>query len=258
MTDALAELTRADEALARAEDIVEVLQIRDIARAIETLIHAIEAGYELEQKATIFRLKAERKAGAWLADNIRPGNPQLSIERTISLGDIGISRWQSHRWQAYATLSETRFHGWIDDALAQGHDVSGAGLLRYAQNAQAKDEHRPRSTALYLLPPTNVCALQGYIIRCQGPLTGQHILNKSKARGNKEIRAILASCPPEVMANVCQEGHNISRWADTKEAQKILLLQKIHEFGWAHMKTFFDDLPWKIPHHDMTLEALLD
>ena len=37
------------------------------------------------------------------------------------------------------------------------------------------------------------CALEGYVIPCHGNLTGGHILNKSKVRGNKEGRAILVA-----------------------------------------------------------------
>lgn len=258
MTDALAELTRAEQALALAEDIVEVLQVRDNARAIESLLHAIEAGYELEQKATIFRLKAERKAGAWLAGHLRAGNPNLSNGgRASQLEDVGISKWQSQRWQSYASLSETRFHGWIDDALAQGHDVSGAGLFRYAQNSQAKDEQRPRSTALYLVPPPNTCALHGYMVRCQGELQGHHVISKNMARGNEKVRDILRSCPPELMAQVCLQ-HNVSKYADAPRARRILLLQKLHEFGWYHMSDIINGLPWKVHLHELTLEAMLD
>lgn len=258
MTDALAELTRAEQALARAEDIVEVLQVRDKARAIESLVHAIEAGYELEQKATIFRLKAERKAGAWLADHLRAGNPQLSNDgRGVKLEDVGISRWQSQRWQSYASLSEARFHGWIDDALAQGHDVSGAGLFRYAQNSHAKDEQRPRTTALYLVPPPNTCALHGFMVRCQGELQGHHIISKNMARGNDAVRDLLRDCPPELMAQVCAH-HNDGKYADAPRARRILLLQKIYLFGWSHMAEIINGLPWKMKMHSLTLEGMLD
>lgn len=258
MTDALAELTRAEQALSRAEDIVEVMQIRAKALTIETLVHAIEAGYELEQKATIFRLKAERKAGAWLADNVRPGNPELSNGLLGSkLEDVGISKWQSQRWQSYASLSETRFHGWIDDALAKGSDVSGVGLYKYAQNAQAKDNNRPRSTALYLVPPPNTCALHGYMVRCQGELQGHHLISKQMARGNDEVRDILRSCPPELMAQVCVQ-HNVGKYADAPRARRILLLQKLHEFGWYHMSDMIEGLPWKVHLHELTLKAMLD
>jgi hypothetical protein len=114
-----------------------------------------------------------------------------------------------------------------------------------------------RPVGIYLIPPQGVCALRGFEVPCSGRMTGQHILNKSKARGNEEVRAILASCPEEVMAQVC-ETHNVGRWADSKQAQRILLLQNIYRFGWVRMANFFDGLPWKVPHPELTLEALLE
>lgn len=111
-------------------------------------------------------------------------------------------------------------------------------------------------SGIWLIPPPGLCALSGYMVECSGPLEGHHILNKSLARGNEEVRAILASCPAEVISPVCQ-AHNVGRWADAPEARKILLLQKVHEFGLAHMRDFINGLPWKVPMHELTLEGIL-
>ena len=96
----------------------------------------------------------------------------------------------------------------------------------------------PITSGIYLLNPKG-CCLIGYGIRCDGPPTGGHILNKSKVRGNPEGRAILAACPDEIMTNQCYQ-HNVSRFADTPEAVKIMLLQKIYEHGYLHMAEWFD------------------
>jgi hypothetical protein len=109
---------------------------------------------------------------------------------------------------------------------------------------------------IFLVPPQWTCALSGYKVACSGPATRQHILNKSKARGNEEVRAILVACPEEIMAWVCA-AHNVDRWADEKDAQRILLLQNVYRFGWRRMKDFFDGLPWKVRHPELTLEGIL-
>ena len=83
------------------------------------------------------------------------------------------------------------------------------------------------------------CALEGFKIKCSGELTGGHIIHKSKATGNKEGRAILAACPPEIMTRQCY-AHNVGRISNCREAMKIMLLQKIYEFGWFHMKEWFE------------------
>jgi hypothetical protein len=109
---------------------------------------------------------------------------------------------------------------------------------------------------VWLKPPDGHCALEGFRIQCYGRLERHHIINKTKARGNAEVRAILATCPPEVMAWVC-EAHNVGRWADSHEAQRILILQKVFEFGYGHMRHFWNALPWKVSGQDTKLEAML-
>lgn len=104
------------------------------------------------------------------------------------------------------------------------------------------------------------CALEGFIIRCNdGELQGHHIINKSKTLGNKEGRAILAACPDEIMAQVCY-AHNVDRLADSRAAAKILLLQKIYEHGWSHMKEWFDVFlaTFKVHPTELELERLLE
>src|SRR3990167_8154253 len=120
MSDALTELSKAETALAKASDIVQMKQLRDQAAALAVLAEA--QGFEhAAQQAKIFQLKAERKAGEWLGKHgPKPGNPQLSPRGTIgqtpkevshegthiaeSLDDLGISRNQSSRWQLEATV----------------------------------------------------------------------------------------------------------------------------------------------------------
>ena len=93
-------------------------------------------------------------------------------------------------------------------------------------------------TPLYFLTP-DACSLKNYKISCRGYLTGGHIINKSKTRGNAEGRELLATCPPEIMADQCQ-AHNVGRVADEPEAVAIMLIQKVWEFDWYHMKEWFE------------------
>jgi len=105
---------------------------------------------------------------------------------------------------------------------------------------------------VYLLNPTG-CALVGYGIGCYGSLTGGHIINRSKCGGNKEAIAILKTCPPEIMAIQCYQ-HNVSRFADTSEAVKIQLLQKIWEYDYIHMQEWFDIFLSSWDEHPIELE----
>lgn len=79
---ALIEINRAQQALERANDIHEIIDLRDKAMAFQLLANA--RGFkEAAQEAKIYQLKAERKAGEWLAVNVTAGNPQLLQAATI-------------------------------------------------------------------------------------------------------------------------------------------------------------------------------
>lgn len=59
---ALAEISIAQQALDRANDIHEILDLRDKAMAMQIFANA-QGFEEAAQKAKIYQLKAERKAG---------------------------------------------------------------------------------------------------------------------------------------------------------------------------------------------------
>lgn len=258
--NAVMAISQAEQELAKADDIVSILNIRDRVRALEALARIADAQFEIEQQATIIRLKTERKAGHWLTNNIQHGGHPKSHD--VTLTDLGISKSQSSRWQIMAKLTDEKFYGWIDHKIERGYDISAAGLLRYAQNVMAKNGQKTteqvRIGQVFLNPPDGDCWLKGYAIKCDGHMTGGHIINKSKTRGNAEGRAILASCPKEIMAPQCQ-AHNQSRWADTPTAVKIMLLQKIYQFGYLHMHEWFEQFlgTFKVRPTELELERLI-
>jgi hypothetical protein len=256
MTDALALISQAEKALASATHIVEVMELRAVGKAAEAAAIALGLA-EVAQEAKVFQLRAERKAGSWLQNHIRHnGGKPSQGDTVIRLQDLDIDRNTSSRWQAIASIPEPKFNEFIDDHLSRGWEVTAGGLRTYARQLQGNPGAAPSLRDILLAPSAGVCALVGYKVTCAGPLTGQHILNKSKARGNEEVRAILAACPEEVMATICTR-HNVDRWADQPDARRILLLQNVYRFGWHRMKKFFDDLPWKVPQHDLTIEGML-
>lgn len=115
-------------------------------------------------------------------------------------------------------------------------------------------------SGVYLLNPQG-CALVGYGPKCYGRLTGGHLINKSKVGGNKEGRAILVAQAKlfvetgiaEIMTLQCV-AHNVNRWADEPEAVKIMLLQKIYEFGYLRMAEWFDIFLATFDVHPIDLE----
>jgi hypothetical protein len=255
MTDPLAQINKAEQALACASDIVDILVLRSQAKAVEVV--AVAQGFgELAQQAKIFQLKAERKAGGWLGENIQHGGNTKS--HRVTLNDIDVSRSQSSRWQLMAQVPEDKFHGWLDERVAKGQEVTAGGLRNYARNISGKPLMGRTTSGIYVLNPVG-CALIGYGTRCDGPPTGGHIIHKGEVQGNDEARAILAACPPEIMAIQCYQ-HNVGRFANSPEAKRIQLIQKIYEFGYWHMEEWFEEFHKcfkKIPYPELELERLI-
>ena len=151
-----------------------------------------------------------------------------------------------------ASIPEEKFNGWLDERMAKGQEITAGGLRNYTRNIQGKPVMGRTTSGIYLLNPTG-CALIGYAVRCDGPPTGGHIINKSKTRGNPIGHEILAACPEEIMAIQCYQ-HNVSRWADTLDAVKIMLLQKIYEHGYLHMADWFEVFLGTFKVHPIELE----
>ena len=134
---AIVQINRAEIALSRANDIHEMIELRSYGAAAEMLANA--RGFkDAAQQAKIFQLKAERKAGAWLAENVSAGNPQLSQDGIIATLPEGVDAHESHRWQLEASLPEEKFNAWIDESLAHGWEISAGGLRRIASNHAGK------------------------------------------------------------------------------------------------------------------------
>lgn len=255
---AMALIMAAERALEQATEIGETLRVRDRAKELEVLTRLASAQFHLAQRATILRLRTERRIGRWLTLNLNHGRPE-KVLTAVTLPDLGITRNESSRWQAIGGLPDERFNEWVDDHLAKGWDISGAGLYRFAMNhdAKANGHGRPRMATLLLHVQPGTCALYGYMIECSGGLEGHHLISKDMARGNDELRDLLRTCPPELMSQVCT-AHNVGKLADSHNARRILLLQKVYEYGLVHMWQYVNALPWKVRMPEDRFEAMLE
>ena len=99
------------------------------------------------------------------------------------------------------------------------------------------------------------CALEGFMIPCSGRLTREHIISRSKTRGNAKAKDYLNQ--DLNFADTCM-SHNVGKLSDTPQARKIMILQKIYEHGFTEMKEFYDGVPWKVAQYEFTIEAMLD
>lgn len=101
----------------------------------------------------------------------------------------------------------------------------------------------------------NYCALQGYKIACRDRLERHHIVSFGVARGNKAVKAILKTNPPELTIHLCQRHHQ--RFGRSRAIRRKLLQMKIDEYGYEWMAHIIDSLPWRVPHPNLTLKGLM-
>jgi hypothetical protein len=122
--------------IAEAYAIDEVKDIRDRGIALETYARQAQNA-EDERRCREIRMRAERRVGQLLKETERatgsPGNQYTGpVERddgsTKPLGELGISRDQSSRWQRVASLTEDEFEAALQDCASTSDMVEAATL----------------------------------------------------------------------------------------------------------------------------------
>lgn len=150
----LAKLSQATTALAEARTLEEVTHIRDIAEAARTYAKAAQLGLDAQNHAAEIKLRAERKAGELLKQAKETGeirgkggngsnhHEQKSQPVTFvpKLADLGISKMQSSRYQAVASLPQEKFEQHIVETKEAGKELTTADVLREAKAVQSRTE----------------------------------------------------------------------------------------------------------------------
>jgi len=103
-----------------------------------------------------------------------------------------------------------------------------------------------------------MCILRGYPedFECSGGLEGHHILRRSLVWGNPKAKKHLDN--PALIVPICK-AHNQSRWADTHEGRRQLLLH-MNTVTRGRTRRMVETIPWKHPenHKDLTWLALTE
>ena len=139
-TTALAPTAAVELALANAEHVGEVKEIRDKAEAVRTYAERAGLGLEQQNAAAEVRLRAERRAGEMLAKMALHGGDRRGADANdrVTLGDLGVSKDQSARWQKLARVSAGDFDAHVVAVKERGEELTTAGLLRLAKPARRK------------------------------------------------------------------------------------------------------------------------
>lgn len=131
----LALLSRVERALACAESIDDVKDIRDKAEAARKYAESASLGLEAQNYAAEVKLRAERKAGELIAELQLHGGDRRSkdSEERIRLEDLGISKDQSSRWQLIARIPERAFETHISGTKEASSELTTTSVVKLAR-----------------------------------------------------------------------------------------------------------------------------
>ncbi|MBK8799429.1 MAG: hypothetical protein IPM07_25410 [Anaerolineales bacterium] len=151
---ALVRYEAARTALAEAHKIDEVKDIRDKAEAMAAYARQAK-DLELIQWATEIKVRAERRAGQMLADELPADKGRSNVAKSLispgsydttpgaKLSDFGVTKDQSSAWQKLAAMPEEHFETAVSAAKEAAGQVTTAFMLREAKRNDPKPEPKP-------------------------------------------------------------------------------------------------------------------
>lgn len=150
MAGALAKLSRIRSALESAKTLNDIIDVRDQAKAVATYAKAIGLSRNNVNAAVDVKLCAERKAGALLAGmDLHGGNRgnQHTGGKVTScdLGNLGITKIQSHRWQKLAAIPGRDYESFRESVAAKDGELTTAALMRYWSAISKPTNSTPKS-----------------------------------------------------------------------------------------------------------------
>lgn len=148
MDSSITTLTNATRMLAEVRNIDDAKKIINLAEAARVYAKQVELGLEAQNHAAEIKLRAQRKAGEILStmekaqgkrtDLLTSSQPVTKYNDTPTLEELGIARNDSSRWQQIAAMPEQAFEEFIDDAKAEGRELTTAAVYREAKFETAK------------------------------------------------------------------------------------------------------------------------
>jgi SAM-dependent methyltransferase len=132
----LAQLDVARQALIHARSLPEVKLIRDKTAVIQQFYKQQRYSLEAQNAAADVKLRAERKAGALLAEmQLHGGDRKSSFhDESLKLADMGISQGESHRWQQEAALPEALFEAYVTQTRQGNKELTSKAVYQLAKD----------------------------------------------------------------------------------------------------------------------------
>lgn len=158
------DVEKARHFLAQSRDLDEVRKVRDKSEAVARYLRARAAGDDSAVHAAAIARCAERRLGELVKElpkaKAPPGpgrgkkggssvRPPLSTAPTLA--DHGITKSESSRWQAVASVPEKKFQTEIDTAIERKRPPTTASFVRIAKEMRDGKKEPPPFHALVAL-----------------------------------------------------------------------------------------------------------
>lgn len=153
--NALATIEKASRMLAEVQSLDDALKVRSAAVMLEYYAKEAKLGKDAENNAAAVRIRAERKAGEYFAElkRGRAGRPGKIVAEpaTISAFRSAVKATDAkphevRRWQEISRIPAPKVEKYIEEAKAEGRDLTAAGLLKDL-GAEQREKARRRKVA---------------------------------------------------------------------------------------------------------------
>lgn len=137
----------------KATSHVQVMEIRDHASALARLMKTRKESIDHVNAVMEVKLASERRMGDMLAEKPENrGHYQKSHDVTfgdsVSLADIGVSKMQSCRWQAVASIDDDIYEAHIRETKQAGKELTTSAVLKLAKRLKAAEDCKPSEQTL--------------------------------------------------------------------------------------------------------------
>jgi len=159
--DVVAQLERANRALAEAKYLGEVCAVRDAAEALRYVLKEAKMSLEAQNRAAEIRIRAERRAGEMLR-GLERGKTGPKLSDTMSdnyseyrqvMNNADLNERTAHRWQMAAEIPEPTFEQHIEETKEAGKELTSAGVHRLAQRLRQDKERETMMENMLDLSP---------------------------------------------------------------------------------------------------------
>jgi DNA methylase len=131
---ALIKLDTARMLLAEAKTLDEIKTVRDMAEAARLYAREHKMGLAAQNDCAEIAIRAARAAGRIIPEAFPQGGDQKSNLTRSSLIDVGISHYQSVKWQKLAEIPDDEFEEYIGETKDSDKELTTAGAIKIANH----------------------------------------------------------------------------------------------------------------------------